>query len=116
MTLAHLRDGSIRPLGVATRERLPDLPEVPTMIESGVADFVADSWIGVLAPAATPPDIVEKLNAAINAGLQSPDMQARLKALASHAEPSTPQAFAAFLAAENPKWTAMAKLSNLRPE
>ena len=116
VTLAHLRDGSIRPLGVATRERLPELPDVPTMIESGVPGFVADSWIGVLAPAATPPDIVDKLNTAINAGLQAPDMQARLKALASQAQPGTPQAFAAFMAAENPKWTAMAKLSNLKPE
>ncbi len=116
VTLAHLRDGSMRPLGVTTRERLPDLPDVPTMIESGVPDFIAASWIGVLAPAGTPAAIVDKLNAAINAGLQSSDMQARLKTLASHAEPSTPQQFAAFMAAENPKWTAMAKLSNLRPE
>jgi tripartite-type tricarboxylate transporter receptor subunit TctC len=116
VTLAHLRDGSIRPLGVATRERLPDLPDVPTMIESGVPDFVAESWIGVMAPAGTPADIVERLNAAINASLQSPEMQARLKALASQTRPGTPQQFAAFMAAENPKWTAMAKLSNLKPE
>ncbi|HUI97976.1 MAG TPA: tripartite tricarboxylate transporter substrate binding protein [Xanthobacteraceae bacterium] len=116
VTLAHLRDGSIRPLGVATRERLPDLPDVPTLIESGVPDFVADSWIGVLAPAGTPAEIVDRLNAAINAGLQSPDIQARLKALASQPQPGPPQAFAALMAAENPKWTAMAKLSNLKPE
>jgi len=116
VTLAHLRDGSIRPLGVATRERLPELPAVPTMIESGVPDFVAESWIGVLAPVGTPADIIGKLNAAINAGLQSPAIQERLKALASQARPGTPQDFAAFMTAENPKWTAMAKLSNLKPE
>jgi tripartite-type tricarboxylate transporter receptor subunit TctC len=116
VTLAHLRDGSIRPLAVATRQRLPDLPDVPTMIESGVPDFVAESWIGVMAPAGTPADVVEKLNAAINAGLKSPEMQARLKRFAAEAKPGTPQDFAAFIAAERPKWIAMAKLSNLKPE
>ncbi len=116
VTLAHLRDRSIRPLGVATRARLPDLPDVPTMIESGIADFVADSWCGIMAPAGTPAEIVDKLNAAINAGLKSVDVQARLKALAAETRPGTPQEFAAFIAAERPKWTAMAKLSNLRTQ
>jgi tripartite-type tricarboxylate transporter receptor subunit TctC len=116
ITLTHLRDGSIRPLGVATRERLPDLPDVPTMIESGLADFVADSWCGIMAPAGTPPDIVDKLNAAINAGVKSADIQARLKTMAAETRPGTPQAFAAFIAEERPKWTTMAKLSNLKSE
>jgi tripartite-type tricarboxylate transporter receptor subunit TctC len=116
VTLSHLRDGSIRPLAVATRQRLPDLPEVPTMIESGVPDFVAESWIGVMAPAGTPADVVAKLNAAINAGLESAEMRARLKTFAAEAKPGTPQDFAAFIAAERPKWIAMAKLSNLKPD
>jgi len=116
ITLSHLRDGSVRPLGVAMRARLPDLPDVPTMIESGLADFVADSWCGVMAPAGTPPEIVNKLNAAINAGVKSADIQARLKTMAAQTRPGTPQEFAAFIAEERPKWTAMAKLSNIRPE
>jgi tripartite-type tricarboxylate transporter receptor subunit TctC len=116
VTLSHLHDRSIHPLGAATRERLADLPDVPTMIESGVPDFIADSWIGVMAPAGTPAAIIAKLNAAINAGLKSPEIRARFKALASEPRPGTPQDFAAFIAAEVPKWTAMAKLSNLKPE
>ena len=116
ITLTHLRDGSIRPLGVATRARLPDLPGVPTMIENGVADFVASSWCGIMAPAGTPPEIIEKLNAAINAGLKSAEAQARMKTLAAETRPGTPQDFAAFIAGERPKWTTMAKLSNLKPE
>jgi len=116
VTLSHLHDRSIRPLGAATRERLADLPDVPTMIESGVPDFIADSWIGVMAPAGTPADVIDKLNAAINAGIKSPDIRARFRVLASQARPGTPQDFAAFIAAEVPKWTAMAKLSNLKPE
>jgi tripartite-type tricarboxylate transporter receptor subunit TctC len=116
VTLSHLSDGSIRPLGVATTQRLPELPDVPTMIESGVPDFVATSWTGIMAPAGTPPEIVAKLNAAINVGLKSADMQARFRQLAASAHPGSPEQFAAFIAAEAPKWTAMAKLSNVKPE
>jgi tripartite-type tricarboxylate transporter receptor subunit TctC len=116
VTLAHLRDGSMRPLGVATPQRLPELPGVPTMIESGVPDFIAGSWIGVMAPEGTPADVVAKLNAAINKGLETPALQARLKQLAAVTRPGTPQDFAAFMASENPKWIAMAKLSGLKAE
>jgi tripartite-type tricarboxylate transporter receptor subunit TctC len=116
VTLAHLRDGSMRPLGVATPQRLPELPGVPTMIESGVPDFIAGSWIGVMAPAGTPADVVAKLNAAINKGLETPALQARLKQLAAVTRPGTPQDVAAFMAGENPKWIAMAKLSGLKAE
>ena len=116
LTLSHLRDGSMRALGVATPQRLPDLPDVPTMIESGVPDFIASSWAGILVPAGTPADIVAKLNTEVNAAVKSPAMQARLKQFAADAKPGTPQDFAAFIAAERPKWAAMAKLSNLKPE
>jgi tripartite-type tricarboxylate transporter receptor subunit TctC len=116
VTLAHLRDGSMHPLGVATAKRLPDLPDVPTLIESGVPDFIADSWIGIMAPAGTPADIVNRLNAAINEGLKTPKLQARLKQLAAETRIGTPQDFAAFIKTEDPKWIAMAKLSGLKPE
>jgi len=116
VTLAHLRDGSMHPLGVATAKRLPDLPDVPTLIESGVPDFIADSWIGIMAPAGTPAEIVNKLNAAINAGLKTPKLQARLKQLAAETHIGTPQDFAAFIKVEDPKWTAMARLSGLKAE
>ena len=116
LTLSHLRDGSMRALGVATPKRLPELPDVPTMIESGVPDFIASSWAGILVPAGTPAEIVAKLNAETNAALSSPAMQARLKQFAADSKPGTPQDFAAFIAAERPKWTAMAKLSSLKPD
>jgi tripartite-type tricarboxylate transporter receptor subunit TctC len=116
LTLSHLRDGSMRALGVATPQRLPDLPDVPTMIESGVPDFIASSWAGILVPAGTPAEIISKLNTEVNAAVKSPAMQARLKQFAADAKPGTPQDFAAFIAAERPKWAAMAKLSNLHPD
>jgi tripartite-type tricarboxylate transporter receptor subunit TctC len=116
VTLSHLHDGSMRALGVATSKRLPELPDTPTMIESGLPDFIASSWAGILAPAGTPPEIIAKLNAETNVALKSEAMQARLKQFAAEAKPGTPQDFAAYIAAERPKWIAMAKLSNLKPE
>jgi tripartite-type tricarboxylate transporter receptor subunit TctC len=116
LTLSHLHDGSMRALGVATPKRLPELADVPTMIESGVPDFIASSWAGILAPTGTPAAIIAKLNAETNVALKSEAMQARLKQFAAEAQPGTSQDFAAFIATERPKWIAMAKLSNLKPE
>jgi tripartite-type tricarboxylate transporter receptor subunit TctC len=112
----HLQEKKIRALAVATRARLPELPDVPTMIESGFPDFIASSWTSVMAPAGTPKDIVGKLNAAINAGLGSSQMQARLKQLAAEARPGTPEELAAFVAGEIPKWQALAKLTGVTGE
>jgi tripartite-type tricarboxylate transporter receptor subunit TctC len=86
------------------------------MIESGVPDFIASSWAGILVPAGTPAGVIAKLNAESNAALKSANMQVRLKQFAAEAKPGTPQDFAAFIAAERPKWIAMAKLTNLKPE
>jgi tripartite-type tricarboxylate transporter receptor subunit TctC len=116
VTLSHLHDGGMRALGVATPKRLAELPDTPTMIESGLPDFVATSWAGLLAPAGTPPAIIAKLNTEANAAIRSEAMQARLKQFVAASRPGTPQDFAAYIAAERPKWVAMAKLSNLKPE
>jgi tripartite-type tricarboxylate transporter receptor subunit TctC len=112
----HLRAGTVRGLGVTTIARLPEIPAVPTMIESGVPDFVAGSWTGVLAPAGTPKEIIARLNAGINTGLNAPEMQARFKQLAAQARPGSPEDFAAFIAQEAPRWAAMAKLSGVEPD
>ena len=77
VTLAHVREGTIRPLAVTSRARNPELPDLPTMGESGVPGVVAVSWTGVSAPAGTPADIVTKLNRAINDSLRAEDMQFR---------------------------------------
>jgi tripartite-type tricarboxylate transporter receptor subunit TctC len=116
VTFTHLHDGNLRALGATTAARLPDLPEVPTMIESGVRDFIATSWTGVVAPAGTPKAVIERLNAEINAGLRSSGMGERFKQLAAAAIPGTPDDFAAFVAREVPKWQAMARLAGLKPE
>lgn len=110
IVLPHLADGSLRALATASAERLPETPNVPTMIESGVPGFIANSWTGLAAPPGTPKAVVDKLNAAINAGLRSPDIQAKLKSLGAKGNPGTVDDFTTFMATEVPKWTTMAKL------
>jgi tripartite-type tricarboxylate transporter receptor subunit TctC len=109
-----IRDGKVRPLAVARPERWPQLPEVPTMVESGFPDFVIDAWTGVVAPAGTPGEIITRLNAAINAGLASDDAKANLARFSAIAKIGTPQDFAAFLADEMPKWADIVKLAGAR--
>ncbi len=116
VVLPHLSDGSLRALATATPERLPETPNVPTMIESGVPGFVAVSWTGLAGPPGTPQPVVEKLNAAINAGLGAADLQSKLKTLGAKGKPGTPADFAGFVASEVPKWTEMAKLSGIHGE
>ncbi len=114
--LPHLRAGDLRALGALAPNRLPELSDVPTMSESGVPAFLASSWTGIVAPPGTPGPIVDKLNHAVNAGLASADMQDKLKALGAKGLPGTPADYAAFIAAEVPKWIAMAKLSGATTE
>jgi tripartite-type tricarboxylate transporter receptor subunit TctC len=116
VTFAHVREGKVRALGVATTSRLLELPDVPTMIESGVPDFIASSWTGIVAPAGTPRPLIMRLNAEINAGIKSAFMQERFKQLGAIANPGTPEDFAAFIAKERPKWVSMVKLSGVQPE
>lgn len=114
VTFSHVREGKVRALGVAAAARLPEIADVPTMIESGVPDFIASSWTGIVAPAGTPREIVNKLNAELNAGINSQQMRERFKQLGAVANPGTPDDFAAFIAKERPKWVNMVKLSGVR--
>ena len=116
VTFGHVRDGKIKALGVATPKRLPELPEVATMIESGVPDFVAGSWTGLMAPAGTPKDIVQRLNTELNAALASPEVKDRFQKLAAESRPGSPEDFRAFIVKEIPKWQAMAKLAGVKAE
>jgi tripartite-type tricarboxylate transporter receptor subunit TctC len=116
VTFGHVHDGKVTALGVATQARLPELPDVPTMIEAGLPDFVASSWTGIMAPAGTPKDVIARLNAEVNAALTSPELQDRFKKLSAEAKPGTPEDFAAFIRREVPKWQAMAKLAGVKAE
>jgi tripartite-type tricarboxylate transporter receptor subunit TctC len=114
--LPLMREGRLRALAVSSEMRNPLVPDVPTMIESGVPDYVVLTYTGVAAPAGTPAAIVDKLNGAINESLAAPDVAAAFARLGAEVRPATPQDFAAFLAAETKKWTEVAKAANIKIE
>jgi tripartite-type tricarboxylate transporter receptor subunit TctC len=109
--LPQLREGKLRPLGTPSPNRLTDLPDVPTMAECGVPEFMASSWTGIVAPPGAPAAVVDKLNRATNAALALPATQAKLKTLGAQPMFGSPAEFADFLKSELPKWIGMAKLS-----
>jgi tripartite-type tricarboxylate transporter receptor subunit TctC len=109
-----IKAGKLRPLAIARAERWPALPDVPTLVESGYPDFVLDAWTGVVAPAGTPAPIVEKLNAAINAGLKSAEAEQNLAKFSAVANLGTPDDFKMFLADQMTKWGAIVKLADAR--
>jgi tripartite-type tricarboxylate transporter receptor subunit TctC len=114
--LSLIRDRKVKALAVTSAHRHPQLPDVPTMTESGVPDYVLTFWSGVVAPAGTPAAIVAKLNAAIDAGLRTPQVQETLAGIGSQTTPGSPQDFARFIAAETVKWRAIAKTAGVSME
>jgi len=114
--LPLIREGKVKALAVTSGRRHPQLPDVPTMAESGIADYVTTFWTGVIAPAGTPTAIVDKLNAAINTGLASPEIKDTLAKVGAEAASGSPQDFAAFIASETKKWSAIAKTAGVTVE
>lgn len=115
--IGHVRDGRLRALAVTGAARSPALPEVPTVVEGGIADFEATSWFGVQAPARLPRPIIARLGAAIDAATQEPVYRTRLAELG--ADPpnltpeggTSPETFTAFVRAEIAKWAEVVRVS-----
>ena len=114
--LPQIESGKVRPLAVMTPQRLSALPDVPTMSELGYGGFPPFAWTGVLAPAGTPAAVVTKLNAAINAGLQSPEIKANFVKFNAQTKIGSAVDFAAFIAAEAPSWAELVRASGARIE
>jgi tripartite-type tricarboxylate transporter receptor subunit TctC len=112
--LPHVDGGRLHALAVATEARSPLLPGVPTTAESGYPKLLASFWSGLLAPAGTPPGIVEKLNVAVNQILKSKEAQAGLARLSAEAKIGSPQDFAAFIAVEAPRWASIANATGIK--
>ena len=114
--LPHVRDGKLIPLAVTGARRSAELPDVPTLIESGFpgASFVAA--FGMVAPAGTPPEIVAKLNRAINQSLGSDAMKATLAKIGFQSNIGTPEDLAAFIAEELARWAEVAKVTGVKIE
>ena len=105
--------GRVRLIGVAGDKRLPALPEVPTFIEQGFKGFTGSTWAGMLAPAGTPPEIIQRMNAEINKLLQTDDIKARLDAMGTFPGGGTPADFNRFIAAETAKWAQVIKTAGV---
>jgi tripartite-type tricarboxylate transporter receptor subunit TctC len=103
----HIKGGALRALAVTTPQRNASFPNVPTAIESGVAQYDFASWGGVFAPARTPREIVMRLNAELGAALASPEIRRRFDDMGLIAKHSTPEEFASFLQSEMNRWKAV---------
>ncbi|HYH42363.1 MAG TPA: tripartite tricarboxylate transporter substrate binding protein [Burkholderiales bacterium] len=112
----HVRAGKIRAIAVTGAKRAEALPNVATVDESGVKGYAATNWYGMLAPAATPAPIIERLNRELNTALKSPDVVAFLKDQGIDAAPGTPADFGRHIASEQKKWTPIIKKSNIKVE
>jgi tripartite-type tricarboxylate transporter receptor subunit TctC len=115
--MAFVKDNKVKALAVTTRERMAELPDVPTMHELGWKNLVTSSWQGVLVPSGTPRPIVEKLHAAIVKVLADPAIQARMRNVGAIAVASkSPQEFKAYMDAETAKWTKVIQENGLHPD
>lgn len=103
--LPHVNSGKVRALAVTSAKRTVQLPAVPTMLESGVPDYVVTAWYGMCAPAGTPQPILEKLHADLMTTLQAPDVQQRLSDLVIDVAPTGRDEFTAFIRSEIGRWT-----------
>ncbi len=107
--IQHVRSGKLRPIAVTTAKRSPELPDVPTIAESGVPGYEAMSWFGLFAPAATPKPVLDKLNAALVKVLNQPDVKKKIAEQGGDVVAETPAQFAAFIKSESAKWGKVVK-------
>jgi tripartite-type tricarboxylate transporter receptor subunit TctC len=115
-SMPFITSNKVRALAVTGKARSPVLPGVPTVAEQGYPGFEAVAWIGMLAPAKTPPEVVAKLNAEIKKILESPDVKGRLATQGFTAESQRPEVFGAYMKNEVQKWGAIVKSANVKVE
>ena len=112
--MGNLQAGTLRAIATAGPTRLPQFPDLPTITESGLPGFEAVLHYGLMAPAGTPAPIIARFNAALRATLEDPEVKARIVADGGDTLASTPQEYAADIAKEEPKWSALIKKLGLR--
>ena len=113
--LPHIASGKLKALAVTSKERSPQLPNVPTMAESGVPGYEVSAWFGVFAPAGIPATVTERLNQSLTVVLKMPDMQKQLRDLGAEPEFATADVFSAYVRSESAKWSQVVKAVNLAP-
>ena len=112
-SLQHVKTGMLRVLAVTTEQRLPELPDVPTIAESGFPGYEISSWQGVFAPGGTPTEVVGKISGELVRMLHSPEVQARIRREGAEPVGSTPAQFTARVKSEIEKWAKVAKAAGL---
>lgn len=111
--ITHIRAGTLRAIAVASDQRTPLLPDVPTSREQGLPGFTASVWWGLVAPAKTPPAVVHALNTAANAALGDPDVRKQLAQLGVTILPGTPEAFGQFVRGETTTWNGVIRKAGI---
>jgi tripartite-type tricarboxylate transporter receptor subunit TctC len=114
--LPHVKTGKLRALATTSLQRSPELPDVPTLSESGLTGFQVDAWNGILAPARTPREIIAKLQDEIAKILHSPEIGTRLASFGFAPVGNTPAQFAAMIKSEMEKWEKLIKEAGIKPE
>lgn len=112
--LPHIHSGAVRALAVGGRERVQQLPGLPTLNELGYPQIEADNWYGMVVPAKTPPAIVAKLNAVTIAAMKAPEVQEKLAPQGAILVGNTPEEFAAYMASEIQKWTKVVQSAGIK--
>jgi len=107
--LPHIKAGKIRPLAMTGAKRFSLLPELPTIAEAGLPDYVVNNWYGIFVPTGTSPEIVARLNAEISKALNAPDVKQRLLEAGIEAAPSSSEQFASYVRSETGKWAKVVK-------
>lgn len=114
--VSHVKSGKLHAVAVSSAQRAPSLPDVPTFMEAGVADFEINSWVGLLAPAKTPRAIVDRLNTELNAVLNDPVVRERLNTLGITPSPGGPERFGRDMARDLSRYAAVVKAANIKAE
>jgi tripartite-type tricarboxylate transporter receptor subunit TctC len=114
--LPHIKAGKVQALAVATARRIPQLPQVPTVAESGYPGFEGAGWAGLVLPARTPSELVERISSDVQAVLNEPAMQTEILQKGGIPDPRTPKGYAEFIRAETEKWAKVAKDAQIRAE
>ena len=112
-TLPHIRSGALRPLAISSGQRVPELPDVPTLAELGYPELVVTTWYSLSGPAGLPKDIVERLNRAVNIAMDVPKVREHLAQETVETRPMSPEEMTRFMKGEVDKWVPAVKAMNI---
>ncbi len=115
-SLPFVQDGRLRALAVTSAKRFPALKDTPTMVEAGYPNFVTNSWWGIIAPAGISPDVMNRLNSALNKALTDPNVLAKIASIGGQASGGTPKQFADLAKEDRSRWGQIIKANNVAPE